>query len=390
MTLKYNIILSLIALSVGASFVFGGLSTTLLIILLFFSIYNYKIIFLRNNINFALILIIVSYTLYPLSVLFSQIGRDVIVLNEYDSPIRFLFVVPLILFYINKNIKFNHYHLIILTLSLILSIIYDFYYIQSGISMYPGNRLSTLRFDPLLLSAYLSAFSLSFIFLIKKNIKFIFLLILTFLLLNTQSRTGITPFIILLPLVLFFYYKVYGLLLYLFILMSTLLGAYYFDQILFERLLNIINLLSNLGDLVSTKYEIRYIFAKVFSQIFIDNFNFGIGVKYNISNEFIHSIVGEKYNSSEFINGPHNQFLANAVNWGVLGLISSCLILVSNLYFFINKFYLTKNNFYLAGIVFNLSLIISCLSIEIFNIKSSVNIFIMLNLLLMKDFNENE
>ncbi len=354
--------------------------------------------FLINDkyLNILFYIFIITFFLPILSVLFCELLNKKINIENYDTPIRYVISI-LILVYVAKqgeNIEKNLK--ITIALSSFLTLIVLFYFPKEGWALHPG-RLSSSFIDPLVFGQICLLIGVASILCIQKeksillnSIFFISGIIGIYLSIKSDSRTGwfAIPFVL--------YFNIFHFFLRKFSFMKSNLFSFLISILIIFSLYNNVGNIKNRINI--TFYEIktykwdgpnllngvseRLAFIRMGYYLFElkpisgwVNENYTSFLRNDDIQKFAHpeSIEGLRY------SGFHNQFVDDAVKYGVFGFFSSLFIFLSPLCFFIYCFYRNySRNLANIGIAIIFIQFIACLSHHVMSFKSIASFYSMI------------
>jgi O-antigen ligase len=337
------------------------------------------------------VLVFITFSLPLLAILNSQFLNNSWEWRYYDSPSRFIFAIPLIIYIWQSRIKIQPLFELTFPLTLVVTFITLPFLPQLGWGANP-NRLSTYFVDPLTfgrISLTFSLVSLAFINFKNKSLISNLVLMIGFILglylsVKSGSRTGWLAF----PIVLFF----------LFIMQSPLKNK--LASICIALMIVVISTFTiyklSPATNQSVNNAIHEISSYQFNQLNPDN---SVGMRISFFRMGLYYFTArpisgwgdesfkEKLNdpeisyfSSSFTRefalkaGFHNEFITNMVRSGVLGLLSSLLLLGTPLIIFWRLLTLNRQ-LAIAGITYVFCELISGLSTEVFNLKFTAALY---------------
>ncbi len=342
----------------------------------------------KNNEQFWVWLMIITFASPVLAVLISQSLRHDWVWRSYDAPMRFLVAIPVFLCVYKRNLPVMKFWQWSFPLLVITTLIIMPFLPKSGWALVPG-RVSTYFVDPLTFGHITLTFGLLSLFvvnqlkqenLLSNAIKILGLGVGIYLSLMSGSRTGwvALPFVLILWWLSSFGTKN--------LLKNLVLGAsfsllaafaiYQLSTTVRERsslaineishyTLNKENPYNSVGARLSMAREGFYFFNMSPWMGWGDE-----GYKEHINDPSIVQFADPIVRNLPFGAGFHNEFTTNAVHYGVWGLISTALVFFVPLALFL-KAYRRRINTQAAliGITYVLCELASSMTTEVWNLK---------------------
>lgn len=337
------------------------------------------------------VLVFTTFSLSLLAILNSQFLNNSWEWRYYDSPSRFLFAIPLIMYIWQSTIKLQPLFELTFPLTLVVTFIALPFLPKLGWSTDPS-RLATYFVDPLTfgrISLTFGLVSLAFINFKNKSLISNLLLVIGFVLglylsVKSGSRTGWLAF----PIVLFFLFvmqapiknKLVSMFIALIIIVISTFTIYKLSPTVNQRI--------NTATHEISSYQLNQLNADNSSGMRISFFRIGLhyfserpfsgwgdkGFKEKLNDSEISFFSSSLTREFAFNAGFHNEFITNMVRSGILGLLSSLLLLGTPLIIFWKV--LTVNRpLAIAGITYVLCELISGLSTEVFNLKFTAAIY---------------
>jgi O-antigen ligase len=347
---------------------------------------------LRNFcVNKWSVLVFITFSLPLVAILNSQFLNNSWEWRYYDSPSRFLFAIPLIIYIWQSKIKLQPLLEFTFPLTLIVTFIALPFLPKLGYGADP-NRLATYFVDPLTFGRISLTFGLvSIAFVNFKNkplISNLVLLIGFFLGLYLSVQSGSRTGWLAAPIVLIFIFAMYApfknkLVSLCIALMICIIGTftiYKLSPTVHQRVSLAIHEVSSyqLNQLnQDNSVGMRISFIRMGLYFFSERPLSGWGDK-----SFKEKLNDPKisYFSSNFTRefafnaGFHNEFITNMVRSGILGLLSSLLLFVTPLIIFC-KLLTFNRQLAIAGVTYVVCELISGLSTEVFNLKFTTALY---------------
>ena len=347
-------------------------------------------------------IIILSLTIGFLTILITQTIRWEIDLKAYDAPLRSLLCIPIFIYLCKNPIKNISDKL---TYSLLISIIVTWAFIVSFPEtslMWGEDRLATTFSDPNAFGTYITCLTALLFIQFSPNefgenwgrgiIKLFGIFIGAYLIFRSGTRGAwiCLPFIFLFWLAINLKKNSKGTLQILFILLSIFFISYF--------------LVHNLQGRIASG------FSEAYSWFYTDNKDTSLGIRLSMwkivfelfsrhpflgfGNTGYQSLLTTEYfknNYSPIViemiskNGPHNEYLANLLRSGIIGITSSLLIFLAPLYVFMMKKSIKTNNVPSLGIALIICLSLSAISIEVLTLKYTISFYSLMIALLASD-----
>jgi O-antigen ligase len=337
------------------------------------------------------ILLFTTFSLPLLAILNSQFLNNSWEWRYYDSPSRFLFAIPLIIYIWQSKIKLQPLFEFTFPLTLIVTFIALPFLPKLGWGADPS-RLATYFVDPLTfgrISLTFGLVSLAFInFKNKSVISNLVLLIGFFLGLYLSVKSGSRTGWLAAPIVFIFLFVMYvpfknkfaSLCIALLISITGTLTIYKSSSTVNQRV--------NLAIHEISSYQLKQLNPDNSVGMRISFFRIGLhyfserpiagwgdkGFKENINSPEI-SFFSSNFTRELALNaGFHNEFITNMVRSGILGLLSSLLLIGTPLIIFWKLLALNRQ-LAIAGVTYVVCELISGLSTEIFNLKFTAALY---------------
>lgn len=337
------------------------------------------------------VLVFITFSLPLLAILNSQFLNNSWEWRYYDSPSRFLFAIPLIIHLWQSKINLQSLFELTFPFTLIVTFIALPFLSQIGWGADP-NRLATYFVDPLTfgrISLTFGLVSLAFVnfknkSLIKNLILLIGFILGLYLSVKSGSRTGWLA----LPLVLFFLIVMQAPFKNRLLSMCIALMIVVISTFTIYKLSPTINQRVDIAIHEMSSYQSNQINPDNSVGMRISFFRMGLhyfserplsgwgdkGFKEKLNDSEI-SFFSSNYTREFALNaGFHNEFITNMVRSGVLGLLSSLLLLGTPLIIFWRLLTLNRR-LAIAGITYVLCELISGLSTEVFNLKFTAALY---------------
>ncbi len=336
-------------------------------------------------------LVFITFILPLLAILNSQLLNNSWEWRYYDSPSRFLFAIPLIMYICQSKIKLQSLLEFTLPLTLIVTFIALPFLPKLGWGADP-NRLATYFVDPLTfgrISLTFGLVSLAFINFKNKSLISNLVLLIGFVLglylsVKSGSRTGwlAAPivFIFLFVMHVPFKNKFASACIALLIGIAGAFTIYKTSSTVNQRVnlaihevssyqLNQLNPDNSVGTRISFYRMGLYFFSERPLSGWGDK-----GFKEKLDDPEISFFSSSLTREFAFNAGFHNEFITNMVRSGVLGLLSSLLLIATPLIIFW-KLLTFNRQLAIAGITYVTCELISGLSTEVFNLKFTAALY---------------
>ncbi len=337
------------------------------------------------------VLVFITFSLPFLAILNSQFLNNSWEWRYYDSPSRFLFAIPLIMYIWQSKIKLQSFLELTFPLTLIATFIALPFLPKLGWGADPS-RLATYFVDPLTfgrISLTFGLVSLAFINFKNKSLISNIVLLIGFgfglyLSVKSGSRTGwlAAPIVFIFLFVMYapFKNKFFSICIALLIGVTGTFTFYKTSSTVNQRVNlaihevssyqpNQLNLDNSVGMRISFYRMGLYFFSeRPLSGWGDENF------KEKLNDPEI-SFFSSSFTREFALNaGFHNEFITNMVRSGVLGLLSSLLLLITPLIIFWKLLPLNKP-LAIAGVTYAICELISSLSTEVFNLKFTTALY---------------
>ena len=342
----------------------------------------------KNNEQFWVWLMIITFASPVLAVLISQSLRHDWVWRSYDAPMRFLVAIPVFLCVYKRNLPVMKFWQWSFPLLVITTFVIMPFLPKSGWALVPG-RVSTYFVDPLTFGHITLTFGLLSLFVVKQlkqdnhlsnAFKILGLGVGIYLSLMSGSRTGwvALPFVLILWWLSSFGTKnlLKNLVLCISFSLLTAFAIYQLSTTVRERsnlaineiahyTLNKENPYNSVGARLSMAREGFYFFNMSPWMGWGDE-----GYKEHISDPSIVQFADPIVRNLPFGAGFHNEFTTNAVHYGVWGLVSTSLVFFVPLALFLNAYRRRINpQLALIGLTYMICELASSMTTEVWNLK---------------------
>ena len=342
----------------------------------------------KNNKQFWVWLMIITFASPVLAVLISQSLRHDWVWRSYDAPMRFLVAIPVLLCVYKRNLPVMKFWQWSFPLLVITTFVIMPFLPKSGWAVIHG-RVSTHFVDPLTFGHITLTFGLLSLFvvtqlkqsnLLSNAIKISGLGVGIYLSLMSGSRTGWVafPFVLILWLLSSFGTKnlLKNLVLCISFSVLTAFAIYQLSTTVRERsslaineissyTLNKENPYNSVGARLSMAREGFYFFNMSPWMGWGDE-----GYKEHINDPSIVKFADPILRNLPFGAGFHNEFTTNAVHYGVWGLVSTALVFFVPLAIFLNAYRRRINSqVALIGLTYMICELASSMTTEVWNLK---------------------
>lgn len=336
-------------------------------------------------------LVFATFSLPLLAILFSQFLNNSWEWRYYDSPSRFIFAIPLIIYIWQSQIKLQSLLELSFPFTLIVTFIALPFLPQLGWGADPG-RLATYFVDPLTfgrISLTFGLVSLAFInfknkSLISNLISLIGFILGLYLSVKSGSRTGWLA----LPIVFFFLFVMHAPVKNKLISICIALMIGVIGTLTIYKLLPTVHQRVNLAISEVSSYQLNQLNPDNSVGMRISFFRMGLyffserplsgwgdkSFKEKLNDPEISFFSSNYTREFAFNAGFHNEFITNMVRSGVLGLLSSLLLLATPLIAFWKLLSFNKP-LAIAGITYVICELISGLSTEVFNLKFTAALY---------------
>lgn len=354
-----------------------------------------------NSVKNYSILFIFIVSLPVIVVGINSISRMNLHLQDFDSPLRFILGIPILLFIYRTKFNSARYLQYIIPLSLLITIFQQYTFNQP--MLWGSGRMATYFSDPLVFGYTSITFSLicfASINLFEKSNTFINLfkvigiVVGIYLSIKSGSRTGwaALPLVMIFILMLKFksekYITITNIFLFTFIF---LLVIYLISDTVSSRIKTTIEEIINYswyGIAPETSVSFRITFYRIAWDLFSQNPWFGFGdIKLN-SPELPVEITSYASNEAIYIalaSGFHNEIITNAIRSGIFGMIASTILFIGPFFILINQIksnsIINKANAFI-GLVFIMCIFVSSITTEVFDLKYTASLYSILIALL--------
>lgn len=354
-------------------------------------------------------LLIITAVLPVISIIISSFFRKSFHLPDFDSPIRFLIAIPILIFIYRT--KFNALKFLQFTIpaALIVTIVQQ--YTISQPMRWGTERMATYFCDPLVFGY--TSFAFSIICLASINvfwkssllvnfIKITSVIIGFYLSIKSGSRTGWLA----LPFIMVFLliknnksWKYTSLATILTLTLVAIFVIYLTSGTVNSRVNLTINEIAHYtwtGIAPETSVGYRITFLRIAWDLFFQSPWVGFGdTKFELPTlpMKIYGYASQEAIFTAFASGFHNEIITNSIRSGILGIISSFLLFAMPFFILIKKInskYNEKRANATIGIVFIFCIFISSLSTEVFDLKATASLYsIMIALLCGSAISDN-